>query len=66
MALQMQLRPDNASVVADISGYDWSDGEWLAQRRDVGSAARADLDLRGASGFVAPLLASQARVPHLG
>ena len=30
---QMQLRPDNASVVADISGYRWDDGAWLEQRR---------------------------------
>ena len=29
---QMQLRPDNASIVADISGYHWNDGEWMAQR----------------------------------
>ena len=45
-AFQMQLRPDNASIVADIGGYDWDDGEWLAQRARVGSAARADLRLR--------------------
>ena len=32
--LQMQLRPDSASVVASIDGYNWSDGEWLAKRRD--------------------------------
>jgi 1,4-alpha-glucan branching enzyme len=31
-AFQMQLRPDNASVVADIGGYQWNDGEWLARR----------------------------------
>ena len=31
-AFQMQLRPDNASIVADIGGYHWNDGEWLAQR----------------------------------
>ena len=31
-ALQMQLRPDNASIVADIGGYHWNDGEWLARR----------------------------------
>ncbi len=29
---QMQLRPDNASIVADIGGYHWNDDEWLAQR----------------------------------
>ncbi|HKR37293.1 MAG TPA: 1,4-alpha-glucan branching protein GlgB [Steroidobacteraceae bacterium] len=31
-AFQMQLRPDNASIVADIGGYHWNDGEWLAHR----------------------------------
>ena len=28
----MQLRPDNASIVADIGGYHWNDGDWLARR----------------------------------
>ncbi len=28
----MQLRPDNCSVVADLSGFDWHDGQWLAAR----------------------------------
>ncbi len=27
-----QLRPDTASVVYDISGYDWQDEEWMAFR----------------------------------
>jgi 1,4-alpha-glucan branching enzyme len=31
---QMQLRPDNASVVTDIGGFNWNDGVWLAQRRE--------------------------------
>jgi hypothetical protein len=31
-AFQMQLRPDNASIVAELGGYHWNDGEWLAQR----------------------------------
>jgi 1,4-alpha-glucan branching enzyme len=31
---QMQLRPDNASIVAQLDGYSWSDGEWLAKRRE--------------------------------
>jgi 1,4-alpha-glucan branching enzyme len=29
---QMQLRPDNASIVADLSGYEWRDGEWMEKR----------------------------------
>ncbi|MBL8269964.1 1,4-alpha-glucan branching protein GlgB [Steroidobacter sp.] len=31
-AFEMQLRPDSASVVADIDGYEWGDGAWLEQR----------------------------------
>jgi 1,4-alpha-glucan branching enzyme len=31
--VQMQLRPDNASIVADLGGYEWSDGQWMQQRR---------------------------------
>jgi len=30
---QMQLRPDNASIVADITDYRWNDAQWLEQRR---------------------------------
>lgn len=33
-AFQMQLRPDSASVVADISGYSWGDDAWLDHRRN--------------------------------
>ncbi len=29
---QMQLRPDNASIVADLSGYEWGDAQWMQQR----------------------------------
>src|SRR5688572_8754418 len=32
-ALQMQLRPNSASIVADITGYTWSDDDWIAKRR---------------------------------
>ena len=31
---QMQLRPQNASVVADLSGHQWSDKSWMTQRRE--------------------------------
>jgi 1,4-alpha-glucan branching enzyme len=31
-AFQMQLRPDNASIVADIGGYHWNDAEWSVRR----------------------------------
>lgn len=30
---QMQLRPDNASIVADLGGYEWCDEQWMEQRR---------------------------------
>lgn len=30
---QMQLRPDNASIVADLGGYEWGDEQWMEQRR---------------------------------
>ncbi|MCL5777828.1 1,4-alpha-glucan branching protein GlgB [Limibaculum sp. FT325] len=33
-----ELRPATASVVRDLRGYDWRDGEWMAAR-----AARADV-----------------------
>ncbi|MBM0103967.1 1,4-alpha-glucan branching protein GlgB [Steroidobacter sp. S1-65] len=32
-AFQMQLRPDSASVIADIQGYSWGDDAWLDHRR---------------------------------
>ncbi len=32
-AFQMQLRPDSASIVADIDGYSWGDDDWVAKRR---------------------------------
>lgn len=28
-----QLRPDNASVIADLSAYTWTDGEWMKERK---------------------------------
>jgi 1,4-alpha-glucan branching enzyme len=30
---QMQMRPNTASIVAELRGYQWNDGEWLAKRR---------------------------------
>ena len=32
-----QMRPDNASRVYDINGYEWGDGEWLERRRSADS-----------------------------
>lgn len=28
-----QLRPENASVVTDLSGFEWNDGKWLRERK---------------------------------
>jgi 1,4-alpha-glucan branching enzyme len=44
--------PENASVVRDIGGYGWHDGDWMAARGAT-TTDRADLDLRGASGVLA-------------
>jgi 1,4-alpha-glucan branching enzyme len=30
--LQMQLRPNNASIVAKLDDYEWHDEQWIAQR----------------------------------
>ncbi|HEX7116785.1 MAG TPA: 1,4-alpha-glucan branching protein GlgB [Steroidobacter sp.] len=32
--LRMQLRPESASIVANIDGYVWHDEEWMARRRE--------------------------------
>ena len=32
-AFHMQLRPNSASIVADIEGYTWADDDWVARRR---------------------------------
>ncbi len=36
-AFYAQMRPDNASVVYDINGYEWNDGDWLDRRRETDS-----------------------------
>jgi 1,4-alpha-glucan branching enzyme len=36
----MQLRPDNCSVVADLSGYGWGDAAWMEARATFDPAAR--------------------------
>ncbi|MHC4876963.1 MAG: 1,4-alpha-glucan branching protein GlgB [Planctomycetota bacterium] len=33
-AFRTELRPDTASIVCDLSGFDWRDGDWLTGRRD--------------------------------
>ena len=32
-ANEAELRPDNASIVADLGGFEWSDAEWIKERR---------------------------------
>ncbi|CAN5354590.1 1,4-alpha-glucan branching protein GlgB [soil metagenome] len=33
VAFLAELRPNTASVVYELGGYSWSDGDWMAQRR---------------------------------
>ena len=62
----MQLRPETASVVASLDGYEWHDADWLRDARAARLAARADQHLRSAPVELAALLGSQAAVLHLG
>ena len=32
---QCEVRPDSASVTADLSSYTWSDAEWMEERKDA-------------------------------
>ena len=34
LAFFSEVRPDTASVVADLSGYAWNDAEWMERRRE--------------------------------
>ena len=36
-AFYAEMRPDNASVVYDIEGYEWGDASWLEKRREKDS-----------------------------
>jgi|APCry1669190288_1035285.scaffolds.fasta_scaffold00075_10 1,4-alpha-glucan branching enzyme len=31
----MELRPKTASIVADLSGFEWTDADWMARRRSA-------------------------------
>jgi len=33
-AFRMEVRPATASIVAPLGGFDWTDGEWMAQRHE--------------------------------
>ena len=39
-ANQSQLRPETASVVADLSNYDWQDEVWMSSRREQNPTKR--------------------------
>lgn len=39
-AFASQLRPDNASVVADIGAYQWKDDAWMKERQNMDVSAR--------------------------
>ncbi len=58
-AFHAELRPNTASIVCDIGGYEWQDGEWMS-----GRAARHALDAPVAIYEVH--LGSWARVPEEG
>ena len=32
---EFQMRPDNASIVTDLRGFNWSDAEWMEKRNTV-------------------------------
>jgi len=36
-AFQTELRPNNASVVSDISGFEWNDDKWMKKRKKFDS-----------------------------
>ena len=40
-AFAAQLRPETASVTADLSGYSWEDGAWMALRKEESAFSTA-------------------------
>lgn len=42
---QSQMRPDNASVVADLTGYNWKDGKWMEARNKISRTDRMKLPM---------------------
>jgi hypothetical protein len=60
----MQLRPDNASIVASLDGFVWNDASWLGARAAQQCGAPAVQRLRGASRFVAAALGSAQAAVH--
>ena len=49
-----EIPPKKASIVWDLD-YSWGDGDWLRRaRRKISRPQQTDVDLRNASGFMAP------------
>ena len=44
-ANQAELRPNTASVVADLTGFEWKDTEWIQNRKKADSKKTAYVDL---------------------
>jgi 1,4-alpha-glucan branching enzyme len=55
-----EVPPQSASIVHDISGYLWRDGEWMARRRDQGAWLDRPMAIYEAH------LGSWARIPEEG
>ena len=43
---QCQVRPDNANVVADLTGYKWKDTDWIENRKQQTRAACTSIKTR--------------------
>ena len=59
-----EMRPRTASVVWDVTKFEWNDQEWLAKRAAAPGPRPADRRLRGAPGLVEKRRRRQ-RVPRL-
>ncbi len=55
-----EVPPLTASIVRDLDGYDWQDGEWMARRKDLGSRLDRPMSIYEVH------LGSWARVPEEG
>jgi 1,4-alpha-glucan branching enzyme len=55
-----EVPPQTASIVRDLSGYEWHDADWMARRREQGDRLTAPMALYEAH------LGSWARVPEEG
>lgn len=51
-AVLSQKRPDNASVVYDLTGFSWTDDEWISNRKKSDIHKKADECFRNSSWFL--------------